>query len=139
MRRQLGHVPSRVLVKRLRISWMSSDYIEAAESYCSESCEHHKPQAQAHKVALPKEFCFNHAIGVDCLEVKDNSGERCTFLNIVCQGATFQRVIFVAQGGGAPSSRACLTALQQRWCAWAGEPKRMVLDRGLRNRGVLLQ
>eukprot|EP00959_Pyramimonas_sp_CCMP1952_P231388 4836540-Pyramimonas_sp.AAC.1 len=40
--------------------------------------------------------------------------------------------------GGTPSSRACLAALQQRWCAWAGRPKRMALDRGLRNRGVFL-
>ena len=38
-----------------------------------------------------------------------------------------------------PSSRTCLTALQQHWCAWAGKPKRIVLDRGLHNRGVFLQ
>eukprot|EP00959_Pyramimonas_sp_CCMP1952_P182295 3811754-Pyramimonas_sp.AAC.1 len=98
---------------------MSSDYIETAKNYRCELCEHHKPLAQTHKVALPKKFCFNHEIGIDCLEVKDNSGERYTFLNIVCQGTSFQRVIFVKQGGGAQSSRACLTALQQRWCAWA--------------------
>eukprot|EP00959_Pyramimonas_sp_CCMP1952_P366435 7674698-Pyramimonas_sp.AAC.1 len=73
------------------------------------------------------------------LEVKDNSGERDAFLAIVCQGATFQRVILVQQGGGTPSSRACLTALQQHWCAWAGKPNRMVLDCGVRNRGVFLQ
>eukprot|EP00959_Pyramimonas_sp_CCMP1952_P348784 7307244-Pyramimonas_sp.AAC.1 len=97
---------------------MSSDYIE--------------PLAQTHNVALPKKFCFNHEIGIDCLEVKDDSGERCTFLNIVCQGTTLQRVIFVKQGEGAPSPRACLTA-------WAGKPKRVVLERGLHNRGVFLQ
>eukprot|EP00959_Pyramimonas_sp_CCMP1952_P384414 8056611-Pyramimonas_sp.AAC.1 len=110
---------------------MSSDYIEAAKNYRCESCEHHKPAAQTHKVAvaqthkvvLPQKLCFNHEVSIDCLEVKDNSGERYTFLKIVCQCTTFQRVIFVKQGGGTPSSRACLTALQQHWCAWAGKPK----------------
>ena len=117
---------------------MSSDYIEAAKNYRCESCEHHKPLPQTHKVAMPKKFCFNYEIGIDCLEVKDNSGERYTFLNTVCQGTTFQRVIIVRQGGGMPSSRTCLTALQQHWCAWAGTPKRIVLDRGLHNQGVFL-
>eukprot|EP00959_Pyramimonas_sp_CCMP1952_P253821 5303056-Pyramimonas_sp.AAC.1 len=48
-------------------------------------------------------------------------------------------VIFVKQGGGTPSSRTCLAALQQRWRAWAGGPTRMVLDSGVRNGGVFLQ
>eukprot|EP00959_Pyramimonas_sp_CCMP1952_P426342 8929712-Pyramimonas_sp.AAC.1 len=98
---------------------MSSDYIEAAKNDRCESCEHHNPLAQTHNVALPKKFCFNHEICIDCLEVKGNSGEHYTFLNIVCQGTTLQRVIFARQGGGTPSSRARLTALQQHWCAWA--------------------
>ena len=45
----------------------------------------------------------------------------------------------VRAGGGTPSSRTCLTAFQQHWCAWAGAPKRIVLDRGLHNRGVFLR
>eukprot|EP00959_Pyramimonas_sp_CCMP1952_P050680 1059064-Pyramimonas_sp.AAC.1 len=92
---------------------MSPDYIEVAKNYRCESCEHHKPLDQTHKVALPEKFSCNHEIGIDGLEVKDNNGERYTFLNRACQGATFQRVTFVKQGGGTPYSRARHAALQQ--------------------------
>eukprot|EP00959_Pyramimonas_sp_CCMP1952_P240467 5025434-Pyramimonas_sp.AAC.1 len=68
---------------------------------------------------MPKKFCINHEVGIDFLEVKDNSGERCAALNTMRQGTTFQRAIFVNQGGGTPSSRACFTALLQHWRAWA--------------------
>eukprot|EP00959_Pyramimonas_sp_CCMP1952_P434947 9107348-Pyramimonas_sp.AAC.1 len=77
---------------------MSSDCIEATKSYRCESCERHKPIAQTINVALPEKFCFNHEIGIDCVEVKDYSGERCTFLNIACQGATFQRAMSSREG-----------------------------------------
>eukprot|EP00959_Pyramimonas_sp_CCMP1952_P407877 8547914-Pyramimonas_sp.AAC.1 len=69
---------------------MSSNYIEAAEDYRCEPCEHRKPLARTRPAALPKKFRFNHEIGIGCLE-----------------------------GGGTPSSRACLTALQHHWRAWA--------------------
>eukprot|EP00959_Pyramimonas_sp_CCMP1952_P097528 2038712-Pyramimonas_sp.AAC.1 len=117
LHRQFGHVPNSALVQLLGISGTSSDYIEVVANYRCDSCERHKQLAQTHKVALPKKVCFNHEIGIDCVEVKDNSGERYTFLNIVCQSATLQRVTFVKNGGGTPSSRACLAALQQHWCA----------------------
>eukprot|EP00959_Pyramimonas_sp_CCMP1952_P210863 4412454-Pyramimonas_sp.AAC.1 len=85
LRGQFGHVASRALVHLLRVSRRSSDYVDAAENYRCESCEHRKPLAQTHKVALPNKFCFNHGNGIDCLEVRDNGGERYAFLNIVCQ------------------------------------------------------
>eukprot|EP00959_Pyramimonas_sp_CCMP1952_P307954 6445349-Pyramimonas_sp.AAC.1 len=52
----------------LRISRVSSDYIDAAENYRCESCEHHNALAQTHKVALHRKFCFNHEIGIGCLQ-----------------------------------------------------------------------
>eukprot|EP00959_Pyramimonas_sp_CCMP1952_P358119 7498502-Pyramimonas_sp.AAC.1 len=113
---------------------MSSYYIETAKSYQCESCERHKPVTQTHTVALPKKFGFNHEIGIVCLEVKSTLHLR----EHSVPGYNISTCNFFKQGGGTPSSRACLTALQQHWCAWAGQPKRMVVDGGLRNRGVFL-
>ena len=78
LHRQYGHVPNKVLIQLMKLSRMAPEYIEAVKNFRCDACEHHKPLAQTHKVAMPKKFCFNHEVGVDCLEAKDNNGMRFT-------------------------------------------------------------
>ena len=70
------------------------------------------------------------------LEVSDVAGARCTVLNMVDMGTTFQQLHVIREGRNATRS-AVLKALCDRWIAWAGLPKQLVTDPGLHFRGVL--
>ena len=76
---------------------------------------------------------------MDVLEVKDANADRCSFLNVLCAGTTFQRCVLVAHGGGQPSSKKCLSKFMTHWVSWAGWPKVLTSDRGLHNWGVFIR
>ena len=96
---------------------------------------HAKP-AQSTKVGPPKQYEFNHEVGIDVLDLHDNDGECHLFLNVVCQGTNYQLVLYLCPGTGVPSSKACADAFMYGWTQWAGWPKEVVTDRGLHNRGM---
>ena len=62
---------------------------------------------QASTSAPPKPYVLNHEDGVDVLELHDYNGDRHLFLNMVCQGTSFQIVSHLGQAAGVPSSRRC--------------------------------
>ena len=80
---------------------------------------------------------FSHEVGVDVLELHDYDGKGYLLLSIVDQGTNFQIVWLLCQGSGVPSSRLCAQAFLEGWVSWAGWPKHVVTDRGLRNRGLV--
>ena len=55
------------------------------------------------------------------LEVSDVAGARCTVLNMVDMGTTFQQLHVIWEGKNVTSSQV-LKVLCNRWIAWAGLP-----------------
>ena len=136
MHRQFGHVSPRVLLEILRASGAKSEFLKAARTLRCEGCDAHKPKPQTQKVGMPRTFEFNNTIGVDIFEVKDVNGQRYSILSMVDQGTCFHQAKVVRIGGGQPSSTTCFRAFQSTWTAWAGQPREVISDRGLRNRGA---
>ena len=91
---------------------------------------------QTSKTTKPKEYGFNNDVGLDAFELHDHSGERHSFLNILCQGTTFQACCLVKDGGGQPKSSECLMSFLTGWVNFAGWPRYITCDRGLHNRGT---
>ncbi len=53
LHRQYGHVGNKVLMHLMKLSRMAPEYIEVVKNFRCDACEHHKPLAQTHKVAVP--------------------------------------------------------------------------------------
>ena len=93
---------------------------------------------QTSKVALPRPYIFNHAVGIDVNYLTDSDGVEWMFLNIVCRATKFQIEVLLRQGGGPPASLECLDAFMQHWVSWAGFPEQLLSDRGFNNRGAFV-
>ena len=139
LHRQFGHVPRQVLINLLRAAKVNKEFIDGVRLHRCTTCEDTAKKPPTHKVSMPYEYRFNHALGIDLLEVVDSVGQKYQVLNMVCLGTTFQQACVVRVGAGQCSSSQCLAALQRCWFAWAGHPTELHCDRGLHNRGVLAQ
>ena len=139
LHRQFGHCPQKVLLNLLRAAKVDKKYIEACKFHRCNECETNAPRRNAHVVALPERYAFNHALGIDILQVEDAAGSKFQVLNTVCLGTCFQLTEIVKEGPGQATSAKCLKALQHKWTCWAGMPHTIRCDRGLHNRGVLAQ
>merc|ERR1711911_37472 len=84
LHKMLGHKPRSVVLQILRGAKAPEQYIQAAKLYKCDTCQETAPPKQTHPVAAPKPYVFNHEVVVDALEVKDASGKRYSFLNLVC-------------------------------------------------------
>ena len=82
---------------------------------------------------------FNFTLQIDVLEDTDVEGERISFVNIVCDGTTFQLVVPLRFGGGNPSGEEMWAAFTRSWVAWAGMPYRVWMDQGRPNLGIFRQ
>ena len=69
---------------------------------------------------MPKDYIFNHTIGVDVFDLHDVNGKVHLFLNILCLGTKNQIAVHVASGHGVPSAQACIDAFEKCWANWAG-------------------
>jgi len=141
LHRSFKHLPKNALVQMLRAAKVPKEFIDAAKAHRCDVCEATKPPARRNKVARPKPYIFNHEIGVDVLEVKDNAGTFFDLLNVVDYGTTFQQAFIVREAdiNGIPSSSSCLDAFVKGWQRPSGWPKLLAADRGLHNRGVFGQ
>ena len=124
------------MIKLLRAARVNKSYIEAVGLHRCNTCEDNTNRPGSHKTSLPYEYSFNACLGRDLLEVSDAAGARYTVLSMVDMGTTFQQLRVIREGKNATSSQV-LKALWDRWIAWAGHPKQLVIDRGLHFRGVL--
>ena len=66
-------------------------------------------------------------IGLDVFSEKDSKGETWTWLNVLCQGTTFQVAAHLGDTHANPTGAAVLEALNIHWFAWAGYPERGVM------------
>ena len=137
LHRQFGHVPRQAMIHLLRAARVCSEFIDAVKLHRCLTCEETSHKRPTHKTALPRNYSFNHSLGIDVFEVVDMSGSKFQVLNMVDLGATFQLCEVVRSGGGQPSSSECLKALQKRWFSWCGRPVNLMCDREVHYLGVL--
>ena len=74
----------------LRAAKVPKEYIDAAKAHRCDVCEANEPPPRAQKVSRPKPYTFNHEIGTDVLDIKDNAGTFFDILNVVDYGTTFE-------------------------------------------------
>ena len=68
----------------------------------------------------------NVQIGLDVFSEKDSAGQDCSWLNILCQGTTFQVCALLGQTHSDPTGLVILEVLASHWLTWAGYPERGV-------------
>ncbi|CAE7257927.1 ANKRD17 [Symbiodinium sp. CCMP2592] len=76
---------------------------------------------------LPIADEFNVAIGIDVFQEKDSQGDQWSFLNVLCQGTTFQVVAVLPDTHANPTAAVVLETFLTQWVNWAGYPERGVM------------
>ena len=70
------------------------------------------------------------AIGMDVFEESDASGQKWSWLNILCQGNSFQVCCLLGETSKNPTSLQVLEAFEHGWGNWAGMPEHgIIVDR----------
>ena len=123
----------------LKANGAPPEQLAGVELFHCDKCDEAVPPLRLHPVKAPARCTFNHEVLIDVFEAKDATGERFSFLSIVCNGTLFHVVVMVRPGGGTPSSRKCAAKFAASWVAWAGWPVCVTCDRGLHNRGIFAQ
>ncbi|CAE7625738.1 unnamed protein product [Symbiodinium sp. CCMP2592] len=117
----LGHPPTRELVKHLRLSGASSAMVQAAQQLTCRTCDK-STKAKPAKVAAPVTCLdFNEAVAIDVIWLgsADTEGATLPALNVVDFASTYQQVI---------PMEAAARAFTQGWISWAGTPKHVTAD-----------
>ena len=124
----LGHPDQAALLRALRISRASEAAIKACRLFRCPDCPrlHQRPQ-QPRPSKLPISSDFNVQIGLDVLYVKDSGGSTWSWLNILCQGTTFQVCALLGEVHMNPTSSHVLEIFTSHWLTWAGYPEHGVL------------
>ena len=86
------------MIKLLRAARVNKSYIEAVRLHRCNTCEDNNNRPRSHKTSLPFEYRFNACLGMGLLEVSDAAGARCTVLNMVDMGTTFQQLHVIREG-----------------------------------------
>ena len=136
LHKQFGHVPRSVLVSLVKAAKLPEAFVTAARSLKCLACETTQKPPQTNKVSLPTPYERNHTIGIDVFDLHDQSGQVHQFLNILDIGTRFQSVMYLKPGKGTPSAQSCCDAFLMGWVKFQKWPSKVLVDRGLHNRGV---
>ena len=130
----LGHKPKAVMRQVLKAGGAPPKQLAGVELFHCDKCDEVGPPLRLHPVKAPARYTFNHEVLIDVFEAKDATGERFSFLSIVCNGTLFLVFVMVRPGGGTPSSRKCAAKFAASWVACTGWPVCVTCDRGVHNR-----
>ena len=126
----LGHATVPATMRALRISRASEVALKACRLFRCPDCPRLQEPKEARPSKLPTAEEFNVQIGLDIFSEKDCRGHSWTWLNILCQGTTFQVVALLGETFANPKGSVILEALSAHWLSWAGYPERgVVTDR----------
>ena len=126
----LGHANIPSMLRALRVSRASEVALRAVRLFRCEDCPRIQDPKQPRPSKLPLAEEFNVQIGMDVLQEKDSAGHTWSWLNILCQGATFQVCVLLGDVHHNPSGKDILEAFLTGWTTWAGYPERgLVTDR----------
>ena len=92
----LDHKPKAVMRQVLKAGGAPPERLAGVELFHCDKCDEAVPTLRLHPVKAPARYTFNYEVLIDVFEAKDATGERFSFLSIVCR-----------PGGGTPSSRKC--------------------------------
>ena len=119
----LGHASTAQMLRAMRISRASEVAIRACRLFRCPDCPRIQLPKQPRPAKLPLTEEFNIHIGVDVLQAKDADGNSWSWLNILCQGTSFQVCVLLHETSFNPTAAACLQAFEQGWTSWAGYPE----------------
>ena len=133
-----GHPGNHALQRVLRAARAKPDVIAAAGVLWCSVCAATARPPSVRVARLPTTpYEFNYLVQCDCFEEYTCTGRRITFLNMICDGTTFQMCVPVRLGGGTPTGAALVQCLLSRWVSWAGWPQRLWADQAKNNCGAL--
>ena len=90
---------------------------------CGDSVQSRAPRPGC----LPGRYVFNYAIKLDTFHAYDVTKQPAFFfLNIICEGTSFQVVVPMGPARGSPATRPFLLC----WTSWADNPERVTVDLG---------
>ena len=124
----LGHASMPTMLRAMRIAKASEVAIKACRLFRCPECPRLQEPRRPRPSKLPLTDEFNIMVGIDVFQAKDSQGEQWSFLNILCQGTTFQVVSLLGDTFANPTSAAVLEALNSSWFSWAGYPERGVMS-----------
>lgn len=123
----LGHASRPAMIRALRVSKASETALKACRLFRCIDCPKLSQPRQPRPSKLPLTDEFNVQLGLDCFEAQDASGQQWAFLNILCQGTTFQVCALLPLTHRNPTGKEVLAALHSHWLGWAGYPERGVI------------
>ena len=127
----LGHADVQTMLRCLRMSKASDTAVKATRLFRCEDCPRmHEHPKEPRPSKVPAVHDFNVQIGLDVFSESDAQGHQWSWLNILCQGTTFQVCALLPDTNQNPTGACLLEAFNSHWCSWAGFPERgIVCDR----------
>ena len=119
----LGHAPTASMLRALRVSRASEVAIKAARLFRCPDC----PRMAEPREPRPSKLPMTEQVGLDVFTEKDSQGESWTWLNILCQGTTFQVCALLWDTHANPTGTVVLENFISHWTSWAGYPERGIL------------
>ena len=120
----LGHPPTRELVRHLRIGGAPAAVVNAAEQLVCRTCQRCS-RAKSHKVSQPvMALDFNEAVAADVLWLDAADQANLPALNVVDLASTYQVVVPLNDTTSSEIAR----AFSVGWMQWAGTPKYVLTD-----------
>ena len=131
----LGHASMPTMLRAMRIAKASEVAIKACRLFrCPEWSRLQEPR-RPRPSKLPITDEFNVMIGMDIFQAKDAQGEQWTFLNVLCQGTTFQVVSLLGDTYANPTSAAVLRRSTALGLAGQATPSAVLPGRRCRGPG----
>ena len=119
----LGHASTPAMLKALRISRASTVALKACRLFRCADCPRLKEPHLPKPSKLPIADEFNTHIGLDIIQEKDSTGQSWSWLNVLCQGTTYQVCILLGQTHMNPRGSDVVEAFNTGWTSWAGFPE----------------
>ena len=136
LHKNLGHPSQPELIRLLKHGQVSKRALELAGKFKCSLCESRKPPGVPNPAQVSQVTVFNHKIGID---VKNLTGwkvnQKIKALNIVDYASNFQLMIPFFEVETAALLRKLIS---DRWLAWAGNPRELVMDPARTNLGKAL-
>ena len=123
----LGHASRPAMLRALRVSGASETALKACRLFRCLDCPKLSQPRHPRPSKLPFVDEFNVQLGLDVFDAHDASGHQWSFLNIFCQGTTFQVCALLPTTHKNPSGKQVLAALHSHSLGWAGYPERGVI------------
>ena len=119
----LGHATIPQMLRAMRVSRASEVAIRACRLFRCKDCPRIQLPKHPRPSKLPLTEEFNIQIGVDVFQEKDANGHSWSWLNVLCQGTSFQICVLLEDTSFNPTAAAALRAFETGWTSWAGYPE----------------